>query len=204
VVALLAAGAWYFGGDHNPGQAPLTDVARDGAVPSVPPASSEEARAPAVAAEPAAPPTEAEPPASPTGDEPPRLAAETPPAPATPPEPPAETPAETPAERPRRPAPAVAATAAEPAAVQAFQLPTDEFQAVAEAAGLQWVNSDADKIRAVQEAIASEPPPMPAPREIKPVEAVDEGPLVLVETRKDLSEFKLPFEASQASQQTRP
>ena len=28
----------------------------------------------------------------------------------------------------------------------------------------------------------------------KPVELVDEGPLVLVETRKDLSQFKLPFE----------
>jgi ribonuclease E len=33
------------------------------------------------------------------------------------------------------------------------------------------------------------------PRERKPVVAVDDGPLVLVETRKDLSQFKLPFDA---------
>jgi len=30
---------------------------------------------------------------------------------------------------------------------------------------------------------------------------VDEGPLVLVETRKDLSQMKLPFETSTASVQ---
>ncbi|HJV60898.1 MAG TPA: hypothetical protein VJ743_08115, partial [Albitalea sp.] len=81
-----------------------------------------------------------------------------------------------------------------------FVLPTDQLQAVAEAAGLQWVNSDADKIRAVQEAMASEPKPIHVPREPKPVVAIDEGPLVLVETRKDLTQFKLPFETSQASQ----
>jgi len=38
------------------------------------------------------------------------------------------------------------------------------------------------------------PPPVHRPREIRPVEVVDEGPLVLVETKKDLSQFKLPFE----------
>jgi ribonuclease E len=104
------------------------------------------------------------------------------------------------------PAPAVSALsssvqAAEHAPLQPFRLPTDELQAVAEAAGLQWVNSDADKIRAAQEAMANEPKPTRAPREIKPVEVVDEGPLVLVETRKDLTQFKLPFETAQASQQ---
>jgi ribonuclease E len=35
------------------------------------------------------------------------------------------------------------------------------------------------------------------PRERKPVVLVDEGPLVLVETRKDLSQLKLPFEQQQ-------
>jgi ribonuclease E len=75
------------------------------------------------------------------------------------------------------------------------------LQAVAEAAGLQWVNSDAEKIRAVQEAMANEPKPLHVPREPKPVVAIDEGPLVLVETRKDLTQFKLPFETSQGGSQ---
>jgi ribonuclease E len=79
---------------------------------------------------------------------------------------------------------------------EAFELPIGSLQAMAEANGLQWVNSDADKIRAAQEAIAREPKPAHVPRERKPVERVDEGPLVLVETRKDLSQFKLPFETS--------
>jgi ribonuclease E len=83
----------------------------------------------------------------------------------------------------------------EPAAVTSFELPTDELQAVASAAGLQWINSDEEKIRAAQEAMANEPKPVHVPREPRPVEVADEGPLVLVETRKDLSQFKLPFEA---------
>ena len=37
---------------------------------------------------------------------------------------------------------------AAPVVVEPFVLPTDELQRVAEEAGLQWVNSDADKIRA--------------------------------------------------------
>ena len=47
----------------------------------------------------------------------------------------------------------------------------------------------------MQAAIAAEPQPVRVPREPKPVVLVDEGPLVLVETRRDLSELKLPFEA---------
>ena len=71
----------------------------------------------------------------------------------------------------------------------------DALLRVAESSGLQWVNSDADKIRATQEAMANEPKPVHAPRERKPLAVVDEGPLVLVETRKDLSQLKLPFES---------
>ena len=82
-----------------------------------------------------------------------------------------------------------------------FVLPMDSLQAVAESAGLQWVNSDVDKIRAVQAAMDSQPAPVPIPRERKPVAAMDEGPLVLVETRKDLSQFKLPFETAQGGSQ---
>ena len=44
--------------------------------------------------------------------------------------------------------------------------------------------------------MASEPPPMHVPRERPPAPVVDEGPLVLVETRKDLSQIKLPFETA--------
>ena len=72
----------------------------------------------------------------------------------------------------------------------------DALHRIAEGSGLQWVNSDADKIRAVQAAIAAEPVPARVPRLPKPAVQVDEGPLVLVETRKDLSQLKLPFETS--------
>jgi ribonuclease E len=102
------------------------------------------------------------------------------------------------------PAPAAAApvAAAAPARalppVQAFVLPLDDLQRLAESSGLQWVNSDAGKIAAAQAAIAAEPAPLRVPRERKPLVLVDEGPLVLVETRKDLSQLKLPFEQPQA------
>ncbi|WIV96645.1 Rne/Rng family ribonuclease [Kinneretia aquatilis] len=102
--------------------------------------------------------------------------------------------AATPAAAPA-PAPAAAAPAAPVAApALVFALPMDELHAIAASSGLQWVNSDADKIRAAQEAIAAEPKPVHVPRVRPPMVALDEGPLVLVETRKDLSQFKLPFE----------
>jgi ribonuclease E len=77
--------------------------------------------------------------------------------------------------------------------VASYTLPTEELLAVASQSGLQWVNSDADKVAAVQAAIAAEPKPIHVPRERAPVVVLDDGPLVLVETRKDLSEMKLPF-----------
>jgi ribonuclease E len=61
-----------------------------------------------------------------------------------------------------------------------------ELRAIAQGSGLEWVNSDADRVAAVQAAIAAEPKPVHVPRERPPVVVVDEGPLVLVETRKDL------------------
>lgn len=78
-----------------------------------------------------------------------------------------------------------------------FELPVDELQRIAETAGLQWINSDADKIAAAQAAIAAEPAPVHVPRERKPLVVLDEGPLILVETRQDLSQVKLPFEGQQ-------
>lgn len=91
------------------------------------------------------------------------------------------------------------AQAAAPAAgglpkVQPFQLPVEALVQVAEGSGLQWVNSDAEKIAAVQAAIAAEPRAPRVPRERPPAIVVDDGPLVLVETKRDLREMKLPFE----------
>lgn len=80
--------------------------------------------------------------------------------------------------------------------VQPFTLPVDLLQQVASASGLQWVNSDADKVAAVQAAIAAEPQPVRVPRERPPAVVLDEGPLVLVETRRDLAAMKLPFEST--------
>ena len=73
-------------------------------------------------------------------------------------------------------------------------MPTDTLTAIADGAGLQWVNSDSAKIRAVQEAMANEPKPIQVPRQPKPRVVVDDGPLMLVETKKDLSQVKLPFD----------
>ena len=42
--------------------------------------------------------------------------------------------------------------------------------------------------------MAAEPQPIRVPRDIRPPVVLDDGPLVLVETRKDLSQLKLPFE----------
>ena len=104
-----------------------------------------------------------------------------------------------PAAAPVAPAPApVAAPTAAPTStglpkVQAFALPVESLVEVANSSGLQWVNSDPAKIAAVQAAIAAEPKPAHVPRERAPVVVADEGPLVLVETRKNLNDIKLPF-----------
>ncbi len=92
---------------------------------------------------------------------------------------------------------APAAPVAAPATItEPYNLPTDTLAAIASQAGLQWVNSDAEKIRAVQEAMANEPQPMHAPRQPKPRAVLDDGPLVLVETKKDLAQIRLPFDGS--------
>jgi len=81
-----------------------------------------------------------------------------------------------------------------PVAVVRYVLPVTELTALAQSAGLDWVSSDADKIAAVQAAMAAEPKAAHVPRERPPIVALDEGPLILVETRQDLSNVKLPFE----------
>ena len=87
--------------------------------------------------------------------------------------------------------------AAVPAVTEAFALPIDDLRALAASAGLEWVNSDAERILVVQQAMANEPKPVHVPRQPRPRVVIDDGPLVLVETRKDLSQLKLPFEQQQ-------
>ncbi len=116
---------------------------------------------------------------------------------AEPPAPAPAAPAPAPALAPVAAAPVVAQAAPSPAPqAQAFVLPVDDLAQMAQASGLQWVNSDADKIAAAQAAIAAEPAPVHVPRERPPVPVLDEGPLVLVETRRDLRELQLPFEGT--------
>ncbi len=77
---------------------------------------------------------------------------------------------------------------------QPFTLPVHDLEQIAITAGLAWVNSDATKVAAVQAAIAAEPKPVHVPRERPPVVVFDEGPLVLVETRRDLSAMTSSFD----------
>jgi ribonuclease E len=95
------------------------------------------------------------------------------------------------------PAPNAATTPAAPAkglpTVGSFDLPIDSLAQIAQSSGLVWVNSDTAKVAAVQAAIAAEPKPVRVPRERPPAVVLDEGPLVLVETRKDLNTLKVPF-----------
>jgi ribonuclease E len=59
---------------------------------------------------------------------------------------------------------------------------------------LNRFTSDTDaEIAAVQAAIAAEPAAVRVPRERPRAVVVNEGPLVLVETRKDLNTLQVPF-----------
>ena len=83
--------------------------------------------------------------------------------------------------------------------VGAYALAVSELEAVASQSGLIWVNSDAEKIAKVQAAIAAEPAPIHVPRERVPAALVDHGPLILVETKRDLSQMKMPFDSEEAA-----
>jgi ribonuclease E len=78
--------------------------------------------------------------------------------------------------------------------VQPFELPLADLAQVAEGSGLHWVNSDAERVAQVRAAIAAEPKAIRVPRERPPAIVIDEGPLVLVETRRNLAATTLPFE----------
>ncbi len=78
--------------------------------------------------------------------------------------------------------------------VTTYTLPLDNLQQVAQDSGLQWVNSDPGRVSAVQAAIAAEPKAVHVPRERPAPVVVNEGPLILVETKRDLRNMVLPFE----------
>jgi ribonuclease E len=100
------------------------------------------------------------------------------------------------------PGPAAAAPVPAPAraAAQPYHLPVETLATMVQAAGLEWVQSDAARISAVQAVMAAEPAPARVPREPRRQVLVDEGPLVLVETRKDLAQMKLPFDLQPAGE----
>ncbi len=81
-----------------------------------------------------------------------------------------------------------------PEAAEPFVLATEALKSLTSEKGLHWVSSDKEKIRLAQESIANEPHTPHVPREPQVVKVDDSGPLVMVETRRDLSQIKLPFE----------
>ena len=87
--------------------------------------------------------------------------------------------------------------------VQSYDLPLGELAQVANASGLQWVNSNTAKIAETQAAMAAEPRAVHVPRERPPVASFDGNPLVLVETKRDLREMVLPFEQAKAATEQR-
>jgi ribonuclease E len=84
--------------------------------------------------------------------------------------------------------------------IGSYDLPLQDLNALAHQSGLEWVNSNADRVAQVQAAIAAEPRPIHVPRERPPTVVVDEGPLILVETRKDLRQMSMPFDPPSGQQ----
>ncbi|MEX8505628.1 ribonuclease E/G [Leptothrix ochracea] len=96
-------------------------------------------------------------------------------------------------------APVIAAAVDAPAGLDSYVLAVEALQGIARDAGMEWVLTDADKARAVQEQIAAEPRPVHVPRILPTMVLPDEGPLVLVETRRDLAQWALPFDATEVA-----
>jgi ribonuclease E len=89
------------------------------------------------------------------------------------------------------------AVAPGPVVPDPYVLAIESLQNIARDAGMEWVLTDADKARAVQEQIAAEPRPVHVPRILPTMVLPDDGPLVLVETRRDLAQWALPFDAAE-------
>jgi ribonuclease E len=96
------------------------------------------------------------------------------------------------------PVPAAVDSSPAPAAapVASYTLPMDELQQLAQSSGLEWVNSDAAKVAEVQASIAAQPAPVHVPRERPAPVVLDDGPLVLVETKRDLRQVTMPFDGA--------
>ncbi len=92
------------------------------------------------------------------------------------------------------PAAATTATAISMPKVGSYDLPLAQLQDVAQSSGLQWVNSNPERVAQIQAAIAAEPRPLHVPRERAAPVVLDEGPLILVETKRDLGQLHMPFE----------
>jgi ribonuclease E len=83
--------------------------------------------------------------------------------------------------------------------VTGYALPQEDLIQVAQGSGLQWVNTNANSVAKVQAAIAAELQPVHVPRERPAPVSIDAGPLVLVETKRDLRNMTLPFEETTPS-----
>jgi ribonuclease E len=78
--------------------------------------------------------------------------------------------------------------------VTSYDLPIAQLHDVAQSSGLQWVNSNPERVAQIQAAIAAEPKPVHVPRERPAPVVLVEGPLILVETKRDLGQLHMPFE----------
>ncbi len=92
-------------------------------------------------------------------------------------------------QEPSRP---IAPTAAGLADAVSASLPVEDLQSVVQAAGLQWVQSDPVRVEQAQRAMRKIPAPVRTPRLRKPKAMQDEGPLLLVETRRQLPSLQIP------------
>jgi ribonuclease E len=86
---------------------------------------------------------------------------------------------------PAAPAPVAAALAAPVAPVAAVPLKEEALKPMLDTAGLVWVNTDADKLRAAREAAAQAEAPKRVVRERKRLPPLDAAPMQQVETGKD-------------------
>ncbi|MHA7449329.1 ribonuclease E, partial [Burkholderia pseudomallei] len=78
--------------------------------------------------------------------------------------------------------PHVPAAAAPPTPASVATTPGASLDTALAAAGLVWVNTDTDKLRAAQAAAAQIVQPVRVPRERKPLPPVDATPMQQVET----------------------
>ena len=90
--------------------------------------------------------------------------------------------------------PAMATRSHQMPSIASYELPMGQLQQVASGSGLEWVNSNPERIAQVHAAIAAEPKPVHVPRERPAPLVIDEGPLVLVETKRDLRQMAMPID----------